>query len=480
MKKTNFSILLNILFAGLLATLMISCNNNPGSTEVKAAAPCNCESDWFPHSQTPAPPEGIGSPFDTSSTTNCIFHQWSWQKFLWLTKPTQNGKALFEDSLILVDNQMTAVTPVSGVALVLDDSSQAGSVATLRSNPAYSTDNKSHTVYYSIYVSDILKHTADSMKQVLLHDTTALKNNDFTFPVGSLEVKASWISIRSLPADQASNYHTSIAIIKATGKKDTVALLGIHVVGVVINHPEFIWATFEHKDMAPEYNWTNTSSSQDVPVVSSDEKLFFKKGDTATYQNLQWPASAGGPTNVFTVYPLGIPLIAGGGFMTTSQVGSLDHDNIVGLNTCVNAGLNDVWKNYFYSGSLWINTDGLTPKQQADTIAALGGSISHAEAGSIARGSLAAFNITLETYVQVFKPMHEVIDSNLVNCFSCHNSGATIKIGTEKFSGTSPLYISHIFTRYLMKSGGVSVDEIEAVKVQDFVNMLKAKKLSNK
>lgn len=43
-----------------------------------AAESCNCEAGWFPHEQTPAPAEGDGSPFDSSSTTNCIFHQWSW------------------------------------------------------------------------------------------------------------------------------------------------------------------------------------------------------------------------------------------------------------------------------------------------------------------------------------------------------------------------------------------------------------------
>ena len=47
----------------------------------KTATQSLCESDWFPHTQTPAPSEGKGSPFDVSSTTNAIFHQWSWQKF---------------------------------------------------------------------------------------------------------------------------------------------------------------------------------------------------------------------------------------------------------------------------------------------------------------------------------------------------------------------------------------------------------------
>lgn len=37
----------------------------------------------------------------------------------------------------------------------------------------------------------------------------------------------------------------------------TVALVGLHVVGTTINHPEFLWATFEHKLNSPEQpdNW---------------------------------------------------------------------------------------------------------------------------------------------------------------------------------------------------------------------------------
>jgi len=477
MKKTT-AINLSILSLALLTCFLSSCNNSKnGPADATAAAPCNCESNWFPHTQTPAPPEGKGSPFDTSSTTNCIFHQWSWQKFLWLTKPMPNGKALFEDSLILVDNQMTPVQPVSGVALVLGDTSQAGSQGVLRSNAAYSSSNQSHTVYYSIYVSDIMKRMSDSMKVVLLKDTNALKNNNVTFPVGSLEVKASWISIKSLPAGQASNYHTSEAIIN--GQKDTVALLGMHVVGVVINHPEFIWATFEHKDMAPAYDWTKSTSTQDAPVTSADEKLFFKKGDSATWQNLQWNRTTPptGSVNIFSGYPFGIPLKNGGDTINTSQQEPLDHDNIVSLNTCVNAGLTDVWKNYFYNGSIWINTDGLTPTVQADTIKVLGNAISHAEPGSIARGSLAAANVTMETYVVSFAaiPMHEMNVTTVVNCLNCHNSGSTIKIGTQSYNGASPLYLSHIFTRYLMKSSGVPVDEIEMVKLRDFINAVSAK-----
>ncbi|NQY05497.1 MAG: hypothetical protein HRT68_04640 [Flavobacteriaceae bacterium] len=40
-----------------------------------------CDTSWFPRAQTPAPAEVKGNQFDAKTTTNCIFHQWSWQKF---------------------------------------------------------------------------------------------------------------------------------------------------------------------------------------------------------------------------------------------------------------------------------------------------------------------------------------------------------------------------------------------------------------
>jgi hypothetical protein len=479
MKKTTANYPLAILIAAVSILFMVSCsNNNNPEPEVVVPPPvdCNCESSWFPHDQTPAPAEGIGSPFDTSSTTNCIFHQWSMQKFLWVTKPIQNGKALFEDSLILVDNNMIPVPASNGVPLVVDDITQAGSRGILISNPGFSSSGKSDTVYYSIYINSTLQKAADSMKNLLLKDTS-LRNNQFTFPVGSLELKVSWININSLPAGEVKNYYTSQAVIKSTGKKVTVALLGMHVVGVVINHPEFIWATFEHRSMAPEYDWKNTSN-QDVPVTSNDEKLFFKKGDTATWANLQWnPSVPAKARNVFSVYPYGVPRIAMDSFMTASQAEPINYNNIQGLNTCEAANIKDVWQNYFYNGSLWINTDGLTPQQQADTIAALGNSLGNATPGSVARGSVAAYNITMETFVQVDTTMHNMMVNNLTNCLSCHSGAATIKLANTTFPASkSPLYVSHIFRSYLSKSSGVSTDKIETLRILEFMQLLKTKK----
>ncbi len=462
-----------------------SCKNSPepgkGPQPMITAAVmpgCNCEADWFPHSQTPAPAEGNGSPFDTSSTTNCIFHQWSWQKFLWLTKPMATGNPLFLDSMIQVSNQMVPVSPVGGISLVLEDSTQAGSKGVLVSNPAYAADQKSHTVYYSIFINPVLQTAANSMKDQILSNN-ALVNNNFVFPVGSLELKVSWVDASALPAAEVKNYYTTTAVVMPGNKKITAALLGMHVVGVVKNHPEFIWATFEHHDMAPDYNWKNTTT-QDIPVTSDMDKLFFKKGDTATWQNLQYKAGQPAPPDVFTVYKLGIPRIANDSFMQVSQSEPINFNNVTALNACVAANLKDVWQNYFYNGSTWINTDGLTAQQQADTIVSLGYNIGNATPGSVARGCLAAFNITMETFVQAGSPLTQMNPTTLTNCFSCHSSPSSITLGSKTTSGTSPLYLSHIFRSYLSVSTGVPVNKIEQLRTRDFIEMMSVKNAAGK
>ncbi len=478
MKNTIAFFLVLILSASIFISF---CKNEPDKGKgtqavMTAVAPtgCNCESDWFPHSQTPAPAEGKGSPFDTSSTTNCIFHQWSWQKFLWLTKPLPSGNPLFLDSMILVSNQMVPVAPVGGVELVLEDTSQAGGGGVLVSNPAFAADKTQHTVYYGIFINAGLQTAANSMKNAILKNT-ALLNNNFTFPVGSLELKTSWVDVNALPASEAGNYFTTTAVIMPGSKKITAALLGMHVVGVVENHPEFIWATFEHLDMAPSYDWKATTN-QDVPVTSNVDKLFFAKGYNATWNDLQYNPPPK-PNNVFTVYKLGIPRIANDSFMTVSQSEPINFYNITGLNACVAAGVKDVWQNYFYNGSIWLNMDGLTTQQQADTILAQGGSLGNGMPGSQTRGCLAAFNITMETYMQVFGTITQMNAGTLNNCFGCHNAPANISLNNNPpVSGKSPLYLSHIFRSYLSVSSGVPINKIEQLRTKDFIETLALKK----
>ncbi|WP_431166205.1 hypothetical protein [Tenacibaculum halocynthiae] len=448
-----------------------------------------CESNWFPHSQTPAPEEGIGSPFDTISTTNAIFHQWSWQKFLWLTKPEYQIEKLFvkqdgkdvplyvgeilplflnPKKIYQVDSHLGSVTPVPGASVVLEDTAQAGSSGILRTNPAYnSVHNKEETVFYSIHVSPTLKNAAEKFKDSILNGTLA-KDNLSSFPVGSLELKVSWTSIDAIPENKRGNYFTTVGAVddgKGNFINKEVALLGMHVVGVVENHPEFIWATFENYDLAPNYNWKEDKAS------SSTDKLLFAKGSTTGIDGIYWDTITKQPSKLYKAYDLfkfGVPRDSVGNLMKTSQQEPVNFDNIQNINTCVKKNLKDVWKNYFYNGSIWIDTDGLNTKEQAKLLVKLGGSIGSATVGSKARGSLNSANVTMETFTQTFNSSlkHIKVD-NLANCFSCHNAVSY----TKKSSNTSPIYLSHIFDAYIKRAEGKTFNEVEMLKAKQEVKM---------
>ena len=503
----------------LLLTWLLSfisfCNSNDSNNANKIekdnihssvmASSVTCPANWFPHSQTPAPPEGNGSPFDKSSTTNLIFHEWSWQKFLWLTKPMKNGKALFEDSTQLVSNQLLPIGPQKGASLVLSDTGQAGSNMTLISNAHLSANGKTYPVYYGIYANDIMMKFADSIKQLIFKDTGQLDNR-FTFPVGSLELKSSWIEASAIPANQLGNYYVTTAFISPLKDTFRVAMLGMHVTGVVKNHPEFIWATFEHNNLAPDYDWTNTTASSDVLVTSVNDLLLFPKGNSATIKDIQPipgnPPPTPGVENLFTVFQVSVPRTIGNKFMPDASQSDAsnksNYDNITGLNSCVAANVNDLWKNYKYNGSVWFDTDGLTPDQQIDSMITASKNFLYGSAitGAFTRGALAGFNITMESFYQAltdkdstgFINFHGMSSSNVINCMFCHTPKASPKVNGIKFNKKlSPLYDSHIFRSFLSvptpthrmlhaRTGTLNsaqVKNIEIMRINELIDALK-------
>ncbi|WP_344929228.1 hypothetical protein [Aquimarina addita] len=477
--KTKTTSALRILFVVIIGIMsFISCQKEGNKdsnikqevayNEVIMDTICSCTPSWFPHQETPAPLEGKGSPFDVSTTTNCIFHQWSWQKFLWLTKPDDTLPLFLNQSKIIqVSDLMAKIPQQAGAHVVLTDTEQAGSDnGVLTTNPSYNKDvNKSFTVFYSIHTSLTMMTAAEDFMAQFKAGTLP-ENNLATFPVGSLELKVSWVEVAAIPADKIDNYFVTEAALSidngVTYKNTKMALLGMHVVGVVENHPEFIWATFEHSDIAPVYNWQTNSA------VSTTDKLLFSKGTTTGLGGITYDKIAKAPLiphKVYDLFQFGVPRDATG-FMTTSQSEPINFDNISDINNCVATKLTDVWKNYFYGGSIWIDTDGMTPIEQAKKIVSLKGAIGKAAPGSSARGSLNNANISMETFTQTFqKEISNIAVDNLANCFSCHN-------GVSYKSNTSPIYLSHIFDAYIQASQGKKKEEINMMKDQQQIEQL--------
>ncbi len=430
--------------------------------EQKFEISCLADTNWFATSsitgkrETPAPQEGSTSVFGNNKTvSNCDFHQWSWQKFLWLTTENVSNEPFFMTNLIQVDNQNKPVGTPGSTTINLSASENVQATGDiLRSNSAFSTDNTSYDVFYSIHVdstlfSSINKNTikyAGLIKKIKNKGTLTKKDslllNEYennTFPVGALELKVAWVDARAIK--DTSSYFVRNASI-AGGTPIPMALLGMHVVGVVYNHPEFVWATFEHDDLVPYYDWTTTIP--DSTVTSTTNKLFFNKNATATIANLasQYADPSKDSLDVFAVNKYGVPRQAQNTFLATSQSEPTNYNNIDAINTNVKSQLNDIWKNYFYNGSIWINTEGYDyPTEQAQLLDSLAGNIHQSEPGKLTRGSVAAYNITMETYEQLgFSPpahIYQQSTATMGNCFSCHS--------TNNSGLNSPLNISHVF-----------------------------------
>jgi len=449
-----------------------SCKND-SKTKVENAdnssasvSECLAPANWFVMvnntRKTPAPNEGPTSVFANNATvSNCDFHQWSWQKFLWLTNEV-NGRPLFMDSLMQVSSSGQKLDQNKGI--ILTDTAQASSTTDVLKTPNYASGiPPSTTVYYSIFMDKLLYATMLKYGPIAKNDPSKVK--DITFPVGSLELKTSWIK-SSVLKDTTSYFITNGLI---NGVKTRVALLGMHVVGVVENHPEFVWATFEHENLAPAYDWSKATPTTDAPVTSKVDYPFFNKTTTATVANIT--SGNGVYTDVFSVYKYGVPVekaMKGSFdvqlFMKTSQNGSENFNNIRTINESVKKQLKGVWNNYYYNGSLWINTEVYVgTKSQAALLDSLSYKLSNSAPGKLTRGSVAAYNITMETYVQVGfgKPssIHANTVSNLVNCFSCHN--------TSSENTVSPLFISHVFTGYVQSLNGLSRKEIKQKHVKE-------------
>lgn len=481
MKQRTLPLLGGLAVIGAL--ILTNCGSDPEATVAPkagyntASSPdslCIVDPSWFPHAQTPAPAEGKGSPFDASSTTNQIFHQWSWNKFLWLTKPDKGGNPLFLNTAKVkqVTSNMQSVSIPDSTLVVLQDTAQAGSSALLQTNPNYN-NGVGGKVYYSIHMNPLMYDAAVAF-QLGLKSGVIKPTNKEVFPVGSFELKVAWVPLSAIPQAKQSLYYTTIASLSTNaGKSFTntkVALIGMHVVGIVENHPEFIWATFEHDDLSPDYDWKANSAS------SGTDQLLFKKGSTSGIGAITYNSKTqfGNPPNqVFDLFQYGIPLNSDGSFMTnTSQPGETEFQNVDGINQCVKSQLDDVWANYFYNGSIWLNMDGTTHAEQAEIIDSLGNNMGNATTGSFARGSLNCANVTMETFTQTFEDSIQAISaSNLVNCFTCHSSSQKDK--QTKQIITSPLYISHVFRDYVKLKQGATPKQIEEFKVAEEQRILK-------
>jgi hypothetical protein len=120
-------------------------------------------------------------------------------------------------------------------------------------------------VYASIHMNELYFDTAKN--NLIVTGGYANQPTEATFPLGAAVFKGSWLRLDPNQEPPAGAYTTQarvplletkitpglVTIHPVPGKFviAKVALIGLHVVGRTVNHPEFVWGTFEQKLNAP-------------------------------------------------------------------------------------------------------------------------------------------------------------------------------------------------------------------------------------
>lgn len=418
------------------------------------------------------PANSVGFP---TKNTVCDFYKWGAQMFLWLTSPDGDGLVLNGPSIIDVTparNGKRQMLPHDGEAPIpmalrhekedeIEEIGQAGSSGVLMSQD-------SSLVYYGVHVNDVYGYFLTGQKDGKFPNATKFPRNksdlndvvDYVktaYPDRDLveakalamELKTSWVEASSLsnpddyvtmsgriPTYNKSNPNKWVA----DGTKTTkLALTGMHVVGTVRNHPEFVWATFEHVDNAPDASyWYKDKSGKlkQQKFSSKGDYLFMETGAPEKPANVECMAASEGATgNIVAVDANQDPVTQGGkpackgGIVPSNTVREYPWGRTTGKSSAENNTLlisnyvsvrdqlakGDVRKKYVQTGSIWTS-----PSDPVDDAPI---------PNAFFRGSLKLANMTMETYTQG------------TNCFSCHQQSADAPDSFQAFQ------LSHIFSQ---------------------------------
>lgn len=378
-----------------------------------ARADCNAPLGWW---ETPGLQPTFTNPQGPLPNVDCDFHVWSWTAFVhWMQSDPVTKRPLFlalptfddlksGDALRAKAGPRTlALSPRIQKPKEMSSIEQAGPGGIV-------VDPSGRALYYSTHMD--LKYFA--FTQRYFGPTNYAKAAPtLPYPIGATVFKAAW---RIVPAGQAVTdaYTTSAEIallesdgkggLRASGKSQavTVALVGVHVVGVIKGHPEFSWGTFEHVANAPDLPPGMGPKSPDP--VDAHDFTFYKGGTPANRSNVLVRSFTIDPatqvvspvTNVFRQF-------AYGGATPQNRVDDIQAANKNfqdRLRQGTQKTIAPVFGNYRLVGTVWIEANTLRPGDgNLDTEAI---------------GSIALANATLETFVQ----------GPRTNCFSCHNTSA--------------------------------------------------------
>lgn len=404
------------------------------------SAMCPAQSSWV---TSPSLPSKI-----PASDTNCDFHGFMWQSFIYLMSPTNKNSPV---------RQFETWMPAHGIFVKAgDEPAPWGSVpdapfcdSSGKAQPAnyqFVTlttqagthqpliDQNANLVYYSLAVNepaydfltqcDLYKAQCGASLAPDLTIPAGLKPLNIpekyphlAFPTSSYELKMSWKILTKAEQESGTFYQTTGTILTPDGncqKAYPLGLVGMHIVSNPPGHPEFLWATFEHKNNAP--NCTDLSAKPPLGGSWNFYNPDCEDCELNTYRNDK-------PAQICRDHPYGDPTLGvfpdGLGCDATPPPDYICDDdvrkyiidpnteNLQSLNASVTQMLSQLGNdnpakllaNYMLVGNVWTLGGNLPPYLQYQ------------------RGSLSASNTTMESFSQNGVSGKTATAS----CFSCHN-----------------------------------------------------------
>jgi hypothetical protein len=403
-------------------------SNNSNTSNVNNAQAtgdvCSASADWL---TSPSLPGEI-----IENNTTCPFHQFSWQTFLALMNQTNATDRAFQDEktfpLLLADKQNSCTENNFQSRLFVrtgkdndgpdDDFTLPERITqAAKDNPAIIYDQNGNVVLYEVRFS---------RNECSLDPKTAQM-----FPAGTTELK---VSYRVIKETEKSNFVWINADINGDGTDELLGMIGFHLVKSTPNHPEFIWASFEHIQNAPECQvppaanapaWSFTSATCAAQLPNSVDSKTCNFNLAAPSPSPTPTLSGGPPTQVCKVYHDGSKK---GDIAFDDNVGAIDALNkqltgpngLIAAKSPANSSL-AVLQNYQLIGTLWLLDPNKSSQQPGKPTTDTSNQI----------GSIQLANPTMETSFQQFTvaangdalPVGYTGNTNLqpaANCFFCH------------------------------------------------------------
>ncbi|HET6280879.1 MAG TPA: hypothetical protein VFH73_07935 [Polyangia bacterium] len=423
--------------------------------------------NWFP--VTPPMRQGGGCKPLPHPAGECQFYQQSWQEFLIATQPDATGKPAFL-GWNTIENTFGAGAgqPTPAIPVLIAGVTQAGGRQIV-------IDQNGHALYFGIhmnpafvkFVNDAHLTSADQIKRA------ANLGIHFTTTSAIVETKEAWQIIPDVNPPQAANFITTQAMVPTLSvdpmlgvvahddqlRMVTVALVAIHIVHTIPDHPEFIWSTFQHANRTTGVTDVAPSAS-DLPTVAGNtivpnaNHILFRAGTAMNAANRGVFAPVlNAATQTFTTAPTSIYRLFPGSKSTDpavdDDVAATNDSMTTRFNTAPRPGANDRRPNYRLVGAVWQDLPGTTftvnrvlVNDQNDPDIILNGSDS---THSITGGEERLSSTAMESFTQG--------EASFPNCFHCHDTRATAGNGVPQARNlTSPVVmqpglinVSHIF-----------------------------------